>query len=81
MALSVTVDESKVEGGVPKLVIHDDGMVILVHDWGDGSVHFEGSVLNTGNRDVTYYVGYHSTEWSRALFKPFYGKITLEQTS
>lgn len=80
MALSVTVDKNKVEDGDPKLVIRQDGGIILVDNWSGDSELFSGTLLNhiiSHGYNVGDYVG----GWKKSYVKPFYGKITLEQTS
>lgn len=67
---SEKLDFEKEKGQYPRMVVFDDGNVVLLYREECGiCIHAEKS---------NNYIGEYSEEWAEGIAKPFTGKIILE---
>ena len=67
----VEVKQNKTEKDFPKLMINNEGMIVLFEEKGVEMV-LEKPLNNT------YAVGYYSNAWNTVNFKDFDGEITIK---
>jgi len=53
----------------PKLMVSEDGLIVLMESYGEGTIV---------NENIRFGIGYHEAFWNMQNFKNFHGSITLE---
>jgi len=75
--------DKKFDQGFPKLMMSNNGIIILAVDWGVtyGSLsrnHLRGMVVHLENLNTDYTVGYYSIDLIANQFVDYHGSVTIK---